>query len=369
MKNSYDIIIIGGGIVGVSAAYYASLENLRVLLIEKDSIASHASGFAYGGITPHVGLEENDPYNQISQYSYNLHKSLAEEIPELSGIDYGYRSYPNFELAMNDKEEEELEGIYSKYSDQNIYEYFSKKELNKIEPRLGPKIRSSLVTKISSGVEPYKLTLALGTSSEKNGVEILNSEVNDINIETENNIKVTTSNKKEIFTKNLLVSAGPWSSFFSKWFGFEIPIKPLKGQILRLKSNQIIENGFHWGPNYVTTKQDGLIWAGTTEEDVGFDENPSNYGLTSIMESLIDVFPFLQDSELVLQTACLRPLAIDKSPILSKADNGNLYLASGTGRQGILLGPAMGKLILDNILSRKTEISIEPFSHKRFSKA
>ena len=59
MKNSYDIIIIGGGIVGVSAAYYASLENLRVLLIEKDSIASHASGFAYGGITPHVGLEEN----------------------------------------------------------------------------------------------------------------------------------------------------------------------------------------------------------------------------------------------------------------------------------------------------------------------
>ena len=78
MKNSYDIIIIGGGIVGVSAAYYASLENLRVLLIEKDSIASHASGFAYGGITPHVGLEENDPYNQISQYSYNLHLSYLQ---------------------------------------------------------------------------------------------------------------------------------------------------------------------------------------------------------------------------------------------------------------------------------------------------
>ena len=198
MKNSYDIIIIGGGIVGVSAAYYASLENLRVLLIEKDSIASHASGFAYGGITPHVGLEENDPYNQISQYSYNLHKSLAEEIPELSGIDYGYRSYPNFELAMNDKEEEELEEIYSKYSDQNIYEYFSKKELNKIEPRLGPKIRSSLVTKISSGVEPYKLTLALGTSSEKNGVEILNSEVNDINIEKRGTNEIIVAQTAEI---------------------------------------------------------------------------------------------------------------------------------------------------------------------------
>ena len=135
---------------------------------------------------------------------------------------------------------------------------------------------------------------------------------------------------------------------------------------MRLKSDEIIENGFHWGPNYVTTKQDGLIWAGTTEEDVGFDENPSNFGLQSIMESLIRVFPFLESSELVLQTACLRPLAIDKSPILSKSEYGNLYLASGTGRQGILLGPAMGKLILDNIMSNKTYISIEPFSHKRF---
>ena len=128
-----------------------------------------------------------------------------------------------------------------------------------------------------------------------------------------------------------------------------------------------IENGFHWGPNYVTTKQDGLIWAGTTEEDVGFDENPSSFGLQSIMESLIRVFPFLENAELVLQTACLRPLAIDKSPILSKSDFGNLYLASGTGRQGILLGPAMGKLILDNLMSKKTEIPIEPFSHKRFA--
>ena len=53
MKNLYDIVIIGGGIVGCSAAYYASKEGKKVLLIEKDSIASHASGFAYGGITPH----------------------------------------------------------------------------------------------------------------------------------------------------------------------------------------------------------------------------------------------------------------------------------------------------------------------------
>lgn len=202
-------------------------------------------------------------------------------------------------------------------------------------------------------------------AAEKKGIEILNSEVKEIDFENDGSVKVSTLNK-DIFSENVLVAAGPWSSNFSSWFGFEIPIKPLKGQILRLKSDQIIENGFHWGPNYVTTKQDGLIWAGTTEEDVGFDENPSNFGLISIMESLVTVFPFLENSELVLQTACLRPLAVDKSPVLSKSNNGNLFLASGTGRQGILLGPAMGKLSVDSMLSKNTSISIKPFSHERF---
>jgi glycine oxidase len=367
MKNSYDIVIIGGGIVGCSAAYYASKAGQKVLLIEKDSIASHASGFAYGGITPHVGLDEDDPYNQISKYSYELHKILADEIPNISGIDYGYRTYPNFELSLNEKDEKKLKSIYEKNLDSKIYEWCSKEDLKYADNRLGPSVTSALVTKLSSGVEPYKLTFALGVAAEKNGVKILNSEVKDIKFENDESVIISTLNNKEIISEKVLVAAGPWSSNFSKWFGFEIPIKPLKGQILRLKSDQVIENGFHWGPNYVTTKQDGLIWAGTTEEDVGFDENPSNFGLTSIMESLIQVFPFLEDSELVLQTACLRPLAVDKSPILTKSERGNAYLASGTGRQGILLGPAMGKLILDTMLFEKTAISIDPFSHKRFS--
>ena len=158
-----------------------------------------------------------------------------------------------------------------------------------------------------SGPTPLQVNFTSGST---------NATTHAWDFENDGSVKVSTLNK-DIFSENVLVAAGPWSSNFSSWFGFEIPIKPLKGQILRLKSDQIIENGFHWGPNYVTTKQDGLIWAGTTEEDVGFDENPSNFGLISIMESLVTVFPFLENSELVLQTACLRPLAVDKSPVLS----------------------------------------------------
>ena len=366
-KIIYDIAIIGGGIVGASSAYYASKKKLKIAIVEKDSVASHASGFAYGGITPHIGLDPESPYDKISKYSYELHKSLSNNLPKDSGIDYGYKVYPNIELSLNKKEENKLKEIYEK--NKTIYKWYDKEDLKKLEPRLSEKVLSGLISNFSSGVEPYKLTLALAMASEKQNTEIINSEVINFSSEGSEIKRINLSNGNELLSKQILIAAGPWSKNFSQWFGIEIPVKPLKGQILRLKSNEILDKGFHWGPNYVTTKQDGLIWAGTTEEDVGFDENPSNYGLNNILESVLEIFPFLEDAQLVLQTACLRPLSLDKIPIISASEKyKNLYLASGTGRQGILLAPAMGKLIVDHMLEEQTEIDISDFSHKRFTK-
>ena len=365
MEEKFDLAIIGGGIVGSAAAYYSSLRGLKVVLIERDSVASHASGFAYGGITPMVGLDENSPYDKISKYSYELHKNLSQELPDFSGIDYGYKIYPNIELALDEEEESTLRDIYKENS--NNYSWCDKNDLEKIDKRLGPKVLSGLVSNYSSGVEPYKITLALATAAEKLGAKIINSEVLEFIPSGSKIYELKLSNGNKIISENTIIAAGPWSMDFSEWFGIQIPIKPLKGQILRLRSNEVIDKGFHWGPNYVTTKQDGLIWAGTTEEDEGFDENPSNYGLNNILESVVEIFPFLEESELVLQTACLRPLSVDKSPIISKSDvYENLFLASGTGRQGILLAPAMGKLISDMTSNEKTEIDVSAFSHERF---
>ena len=365
MNENFDLAIIGGGIVGSAAAYYSSLKGLKVVIIEKDSVASHASGFAYGGITPMVGLDKNSPYEKISKYSYELHKKLSSELPDFSGIDYGYKIYPNIELALDENEESKLRSIYKDNS--NNFSWCDRNELQKIDHRLGPKVLSGLISNYSSGVEPYKITLALATAAEKLGARIINSEVLECISKGSKIDQLRLSNGNNLSCENIIIAAGPWSMNFSKWFGVKIPITPLKGQILRLRSDEVIDKGFHWGPNYVTTKQDGLIWAGTTEEEEGFDENPSNYGLNSILESVVEIFPFLEDSELVLQTACLRPLSADKSPIISKSDvYENLFLASGTGRQGILLAPAMGKLISDMTTNNKTEIEVSDFSHQRF---
>jgi len=366
MKTNYDVIIIGGGVVGSASAFYLSNSGASVAIIEKDSIASHASGFAYGGITPTIGLDPNSSYHKISRYSYKLHTLLADVLPHVSGIDYGFRIYPNIDLAINDMEKDRLSEIYNNFSKE--YEWCDRKDLEKIDSRLGPNVISGLISKSSSGLDPYKFSLSLLTAAEKKGAKFINSKIDELIVKNYKVKNVVLTNGTEIFAKDFIIAAGPWSNEFSKWFGNNIPIRPLKGQIIRLKSDQKINLGFHWGSNYVTSKQDGLIWAGTTEEDVGFDEIPTLEARNEILSSVVEIFPFLEDSQLIHQTACLRPLTVDKLPIISQSNiYNNLFIGSGAGRQGILLGPGMGKILSDLITSETSEIDIKDFSHLRFS--
>ena len=123
-----------------------------------------------------------------------------------------------------------------------------------------------------------------------------------------------------------------------------------------------------WQGNYVCTKPDGLLWAGTTEEENGFDESPTTDGRDQVLFALQKMISGLDDAELIQQTACLRPLPIDGQIILGPiTDRKDIIIATGAGRKGILLGPAMGKIVSELICEKQPEVDIAPFSPSRFS--
>ena len=161
---------------------------------------------------------------------------------------------------------------------------------------------------------------------------------------------------------------GPWSGEASSWLKTSIRVSPLKGQILRLLApGPPLNCSVDWAGNYATTKPDGLLWTGTTEEHVGFDEAPNPQGLDSIMGSLLKMIPSLGQAQVVRQTACLRPLAADGKPLLGPIpDWEGAYMSTGAGRSGILLGPAMGRIIADLITRGESDIPTESFSPGRF---
>ena len=169
----------------------------------------------------------------------------------------------------------------------------------------------------------------------------------------------------------VVVATGPWSGAAGSWLGVKIDVRPLKGQILRLRApGAPFHCSIGWAANYATTKPDGLLWTGTTEEDVGFDESPTASGRDSIMRSLLKMIPSLTEAQLVQQTACVRPLSSDGLPVLGPVEGWEgVYIATGAGRKGILLGPAMGRATADMITKGSPDIPTEALGHGRFESA
>jgi glycine oxidase len=122
-----------------------------------------------------------------------------------------------------------------------------------------------------------------------------------------------------------------------------------------------------WRDYYSITKSDGLLWAGSTEEHVGFNDTPTTAGRDDILTNLSRVLPSLADAGIEGHTACLRPLADDGIPIVGPATNrNNVYLATGTGRSGLLLAPGIAQAIADLIATGSTDWDIQLYSPSRF---
>ncbi|MCH7735610.1 MAG: FAD-binding oxidoreductase [Chloroflexi bacterium] len=182
--GSTDVVVVGGGVVGCAAAYYLAGEGLSVTIVERDSVASHASGFAYGGLTPVMGIYIDDPLVALSAYADELHAELAESLPELTGVDTEYRAKPSLMLATRADEVPAIRELYewlTEHHGGNIG-WLEQRELRETEARLSPDIPAGMFTDISHEVEPYKFTLALAQAAESRGAEFRNAQVTGLKL-------------------------------------------------------------------------------------------------------------------------------------------------------------------------------------------
>ena len=369
-----DVCIAGGGIVGLSAAYFLASRGTSVTLIERDSIGSHASGFAYGSLSAlgEAGIEEEIlPEMQIARLGMEIHSQFASDLPHQTGVDIQHRIRPSMDLAFSDQEcslgmkQAQWKDLEQGYN----VEWINGDMARELVPWLSQKVSGAVYTEGVADVEPYRLILALTQACENLGVSIKHGEVTGLRT-SKTTLQGVNTTGGIIDCGKVLLATGPWMGLCSVWLGIQIPISPLKGQILRLDSPHTpINCSVGWKGNYACTKPDGLIWAGTTEEYTGFDVSVTNSARDQIIGNLLHMLPALDKARVVQQTACLRPVSSDNKIILGDVSNvTGVYIATGTGRKGILLGPAMGKLISDLMIDKKCPIDLAEFSLSRFTR-
>ena len=367
-NSSPDVIIIGGGVVGCATAYYLGKQGVRAMIIERDTFASHASGFALGELSPLVGAGIPDPLGSLSLESFRLHLQLADDLATETTVNTDFQlltwitaAYSeDAALALNSTLEwqQAQEGFTVQWMDRNA--------VLALEPRLMPDLIGGTITQHVGLLDPYKLTLAFLQASERMGATMRHGVVDGLEFLGDRVVAVRIGEEK-IPCDRVVVAMGPWSGDVGSWIDVEIPVEPLKGQILRLDAGNGPPICVSWGHGYAVSKPDGLVWVGTTQELVGFSEYPSIEGRDAIMESVLRILPHLNDASLVYHTACLRPIAPDRLPILGLVPRKNgVIIATAAGRKGIHLGPVMGRIASDLALNGTTEFDIAPFALDRW---
>lgn len=366
-----DVVIVGAGAIGCAMAYSLSKEGMRVVVVEKDSLGSHASGFAPGSLNPtRLSPETMAPLLPLSWESFQIHKALSQELKDETGIDYHFCPSARIMLAFTEAEAAEFRSLVDSQQRQGFkVHWLDRNAVLSLESRVSPEVIGAICSEDGAELDSYQYVLTLAQAAEKYGAEIRHGEVTGLK---RSGVKVTAVHLSsgDIACERVILAMGPWAGLASSWLGITIPVAPQKGQVLRMQvSGPPFPYTLYWANHYITqTRHDGLIYTGTTHEDVGFDDQPTEEGRDSIINGLLTMMPSLVKAELVLQTACLRPYPADGLPILGEVPGwSGVYLATGHWTKGILLSPISARIITDLIVRGGTSIPMAPFAPARLT--
>src|SRR5499425_1813499 len=369
-ESSADIVIVGGGIAGMTTAYYLAKSGVPSVVVERDAIGSHASGFAYGGLSPLSGFGIPGPPAEIAQAGMRLHRELSKSLHEETGIDVDFRVRSSLALAFTEADVRRLQAALPWQQRQPGYavRWLDLAEARRVEPRISDETLGATLIEGGGAVEPYRLVLALTRAAERLGVTVRHGRAIGLRRDG-GRVTGVVLERETLSCATAVLALGPWSADASDWIGVPIDVRPLKGQILRLQApGPPVECSVGWGHNYATTKTDGLLWAGTTEEEAGFDEESTHAARDEIGAALLKMLPAMADAQVAQQTACLRPLASDGLLLLGRVPGvENVYMGTGAARKGIVYGPPMGRAIADLILTGSTKLALDAFAPGRFA--
>lgn len=373
MSKSTQVLIVGGGIAGCATSYYLAQQGISSIIVESNGIGSKASGKSAGMLSPVHGAKKPGTIDEISLESFNLHQVLANELIEETGIDFSPRFPKQLQIAIDSNGLDEirfLQTLYDKSDDRFGAHFLDSQEVDLLQPGLSPKTLGGLLLTGNTSVNSELLTQALARSAELKGAEVVNSTVTGINKVGEKIESVQVGDEK-IFCDSVVLAMGPWTLFAQEWLGFQIPMTPLKGEILRVSlpnSKNLLSHEIYTDKISIYPRTDGLVWIGATEEERGFDESISEDSTKYLLNTAKEVFPEVQNASVDVHTACLRPIISDYLPLVDVIPSlHNAFIVTGGAKKGILLAPAMGKAISDMISNNgKTDITIKNYGFSRF---
>ncbi|KAF0222014.1 MAG: glycine oxidase ThiO, partial [bacterium] len=349
-----DVIIIGGGLIGCSIAIELAKSGLKVSVFERGQLMKEASWAAAGMLAPQSELNAITPMFLLCQKSLQLYKGFVSKLQEVTRLDPCYRNEGFLQLAFDEETAKTLDKNMAWQIEAGLrVETLTPNELKKLAPAISNKVASAYYLPDEHQVDNRKLVESIVTMAEMVGVKFyLGTQVTEICIE-QNRVIGIVANGERYYGAKVVNAAGSWASLFNLPKHFLPEVKPVRGQMIALKTDAgILEHTLHFGSIYLVPRRDGKIVVGSTTEHVGYDKRVTTEGLEVLLSQAQKIIPKLANASFIEAWAGLRPATSDLLPVLGEHPYlPGLVFATGHYRNGILLMPITSSLIADFIVS------------------
>lgn len=327
-------------------------------------------------LAPQVEAPFADDFFDLALLGRAEHGPLAETLRAEVGLDVEYRRTGILRVARTESERVDLQRMHRWQSARGLAaEWIEPGDLGEREPLLrgvaGRMLAGGLWLPDESQVRGPRLVHALVSSAVSQGARVVEGAwVSGILVEGGRARGVSTPSGP-VSAGTVVLCAGIWSADLARTVGLDLPLLPVKGQILSLHSSEIAQTPRQvlWcGECYVVPRPDGEIVLGATEEEGNYDPRPTLAGVNRLTEAALEVVPALGRLTVDAAWAGLRPAAPDRYPIIGWApDVDGLMIATAHYRNGVLLGPLTGRLVASAILNQRAEPQLEAFRPERFA--
>ncbi len=358
--HSADVTVIGGGIIGLAAAWRLAERGASVTLFERDALGAGASSVAAGMLAPISEAE----YGSAGQRALTLGlagaerwPSFAHELAEASGMPVALRCTGVLMLARDGDEAEELDREHRFRESLGLpTTRLRASEARALEPALAPTLRLALEIPGDHSVDPREVLAALARAARRAGVRIRDgAAVSRLLVDGLRVHGVELAGGERVAVGCVVVATGAWTDALGELpEDVRIPVRPLKGQTLRLRDPAgpgLLQRVVRYHGGYVVPRDDGRYVIGATMEERGHDVTATAGAMYELLRDAHDLVPGI--SELVIEELAvgLRPGTPDNVPAVGPGALHGLVWAVGHGRNGILLAPLTADLVAAAVLA------------------
>jgi glycine oxidase len=379
-----DVVIIGGGVIGLSVAWRSAQQGLRVVVADPQpgQGATHA---AAGMLTPiaEAAYAEREIF-QLGSESLRRYPDFVRELTAVSGLPTGFRQCGTLQVAYDSDdlallaETRQLQESYGVRVQQ-----LTARECRAAEPMLDPSVRGGLLVADDGSVDPRLLAPALLRAAEVAGARLARQPVAEV-LCTEHRADGVRLADGSVLPARWTVLAAGWQSAAIPGVppGFAPPVRPVKGQILRLRTTaamtaaglppgllrRTVRGLVHGSSVYLVPRDSGELVVGATQEELGADTAVTAGGLWELLRDSRTLVPGVTELELTDVVAGLRPGTPDNAPVIGPSELPGLLLATGHFRAGVLLAPVTADTVTAFLLTGEADPIWRAFGADRFTR-